>query len=123
MTLTDKFMWVQEQERCADGKIDECFGDYNEQLFEVTGAPARWFIKSLVFLTAILCILAFRWRHLANLFIYLDFLQRIAVILTPNSKIYHSNENTFMVEIGAYSTALYCSDKWSIYFGIFTYVW
>ena len=116
-------LWVQEQKRCADGKFDECFGDSNEQLFEVTGAPARWFIKALVLIGVILCILAFRWRHLANLFIYIDLLQRIAVILTPNSKIYHSNENTFMIEILAYATGLYCGDKWSAYFATITYVW
>ena len=121
--LNDSLLWVQEQERCADGKIDECFGDINEQLFEVTGAPARWIVKTLVFMGAILCILAYRWRHLASLFIYIDLLIRIAVIFTPNSKIYHSNEKSFTIEILAYGTILYCGDKWSAYLAIITYMW
>lgn len=120
---TDKLLWVQEQEKCADGKFDQCFGDYNEKLFEVTGAPARWIIKTLVLIGAILCLLAFRWRHLANLFIYIELLQRMAAILTPNSKIYHSDENTFMIEICAYGTALYCGDRWSAYLATITYLW
>ena len=89
----------------------------------MTAIPARWVVQALIVIGALLCIPAYRWRPLGSSFIYIELMIRSAVILTPNSKVYQSNENTYMIEIVGFSTGLYCGDKWSAYLMIISYVW
>ena len=89
----------------------------------MTAAPARWFVYILIIIGALLNIPAYRWRRIGSAFIYIELMIRTAVILIPNSKVYQSNENTYMIEIVGFTTGLYCGDKYSAYLMILSYIW
>ena len=124
LIIIDKGDWIEEQLQCKnDGIIDDCFGKHNEQLFAVTAAPARWTVKMLIIIGAFVCIFACRWRRLASLCIYIEMLIRITAILLPNSRIYHSDANTFTLELIAFGSTLSTGDKYSAWLVIVTFTW
>lgn len=119
--MLHKGVLVEFQEQCADGKLDFCYGEHNTELFEMTTKPARLIYNILALVGAFLCLPAYRWRFLANTFIYIEMMLIITITFIPQGRIYHGNVYTFMFEIMAYGAASYCGGRRSAIVSILTY--
>ncbi len=113
--------WFQDEVKCSNGQIDNCYGEYNREILDLTETPARIFLYGLIIVLFILCLCAYRWRFLASYLIYGEILTRLAVVFIPNSKSYHSNANVFMFESFSYCFVTYCGDRLSAILAVITY--
>ena len=77
--------WFGPQRRCSDEVNDECIGDYNEELSSGIATPATWCLKGLVFLSALLVLIAFKCRKIVKYFFALECLIRFVAVLVPTT--------------------------------------
>ena len=83
MVLSDG-AWFAEQHHCSEKFEKDCLGDYNHAIMDPIEPYARYALKMIVIVTALLNIACIKWRGIANCFIYLECLTRIVATLIPN---------------------------------------
>ena len=70
--ITTSIPWFQEEQLCDGSELDKCYKPYNEAILDSTSQIARIIVQVLTVVSAILCLLCFKWRHLAGWFIYIE---------------------------------------------------
>ena len=64
--------WFQEEKLCDVTGFENCYKPYNEAVLDSTSQIARIIVQVLTIVGTILCLLCFKWRHLAGWFIYIE---------------------------------------------------
>lgn len=65
--------WYTDNEtECTAGVTDDCIRSYKKDLLDVTEQHARLFMKGVLVLSVVMCIMCYKWREIANAFIYLE---------------------------------------------------
>ena len=80
--------WFQEQQPCSQEGADPntCYAEYNTAVLDPVADPARWVLKGLIILAAILCIACYKRRAFADFFVLLESLIRCTSCLFPNRR-------------------------------------
>ena len=84
--------WYMKQHQCEDRSLlceqDDCLGPYAKELLDPGEDFFRILLIVLTILSIILCVLCYRWRFLANSFVYIEFLIRVTAVMIPNRTSY-----------------------------------
>ena len=104
--------WYNEHTLCSDTtqmtKDSDCVFQYNTDLMDPVAEVFRWIIFSLILLSLILCLITYKWRWIANAFLYLECVIRLCALPIPNSyNEKHSNIDITMLSIIIY-LSFYC---------------
>ena len=83
--------WFQDEPKCSTENYYDCLGPYNEKLIDPILQYSRNTLTVLMILSAILCIICYKKRDLANSFMVLECLIRTVVIFKPNTVTYTMN--------------------------------
>ena len=76
--------WFSETVFCEDEKTKECIGYYNKDLMDPLEPVLSQILIVIVILTAIINVVAYKKRWLADSFYYLECLARLVAIMIPN---------------------------------------
>ena len=66
-------------------------GPYDENIIEPVEPYFRKALSGIIFLSALLCVLCYKWRGIANVFMMLEGLIRLCVVFIPNSVTFNTN--------------------------------
>lgn len=81
--------WFRNDPDCslldASADLRNCLYEYNKEVVNVAEGVGRQILYILIAVSAVLCIFSFKWRMLANSFMYLECLIRIDMGLVPNT--------------------------------------
>ena len=110
MLVTSTGAWFGKQSICLPEEPyrEDCIYNYNvEQLGGPVQDMARWVLASLVILSLLLCILCYKWRVIANSFLYFECAINIIAVFIPNTyNARHSNIDMTMLSV-IYVLSLY----------------
>ena len=76
--------WYSEQEDCSSENFILCIGPYDKDIIDPMLQFWKTASNAVLFTSVILCILAYWWRGLANLFLILEALTRLCFVFIPN---------------------------------------
>ena len=79
--------WFAEKCVCLDHEIakdKECVGTYNNDIVDPMEPSLRIILIGLIIVGTLLDLLCYKWRRMANTFIYLECLTRVVAMLIPN---------------------------------------
>ena len=83
--------WYSEQKDCSSENFILCTGPYDKDIIDPMLPFMKTALVALLFISVVICILAYWWRGLANLFMILEALTRLCIVFIPN---YLSYNNT-----------------------------
>ena len=122
LIVSNQGAWFSKEPTCQDGQLLNCIGSYNESILDSTQDIFRVLIKIIVGITAVTCVLCYKWRWLGKSFIYLEMCLHISAMFFPNSKNYHSTFYFNTYEAFANCAALYTNQPITIYMYTFTLI-
>ena len=109
--------WFQDKKLCSDNiALDgeehekDCVGNYNSDLMDPPEYNLRMLLKTLVFVGIIIDLLSFKWRRLANAFIYLECFTRIVASLIPNFASYEYTDIEYVYLFFLIFVTTYCDE-------------
>ena len=70
--LTMTIPWFEMQQLCDSGQFTKCYRPYNENVLDATADFARIIVQVLTVTNVILCLFCYRWRSMAQAFIYIE---------------------------------------------------
>ena len=64
--------WFGPKLQCSEEVKTECYGEYNEEMMEPLTPTVGYILRAIIIVEAILCILCFKWRFLADYFFHIE---------------------------------------------------
>ena len=76
--------WFGPKHQCSEEIKTECYGDYNEALMEPLTPTIGFILRIIQVPTAIMCILCYKWRFLADYLYHVETAIRLLAMLHLN---------------------------------------
>ncbi len=109
--------WFSEKVTCDEETKDNCIGDYNRELMDPLEPVLSRALVAIVLITAVIDIIAYKKRWLAEHFQNIECVMRIVAIMVPSSYGYdHRNNILHVVTFGGIAMMLLCGSGYHIIF-------
>lgn len=101
--------WFEEPVFCSAETFSNCVGQYREDMLDPVESTFRFLLNVAIGVSVVLCILAYKWRFLADFCIHLEAIVRLIAQFFPNQRSESQNPTQHCM-IGVGLLVLYYSD-------------
>ena len=102
-------------ERCTEVGQGLCIGQYNEALLDKTKEYANVIMELLLFFEAIVAIACFKWRWLAQTFLYTESITHILLCFMPHAYIQATSSFFYSQDCLLHFLLYYCGQRFGLH--------